>query len=359
MTAHDATTTGDRMTQSTAPTVPVLESHRFDVAALERYMREHVRGFRPPIEVSQFLGGQSNPTYHLRTGDAEYVLRRKPPGKLLPSAHAVDREYRVMTALGDTGVPVPRTFALCEDPEVLGTAFFIMEYVPGRILSDPLMPELTASERGALWDSMNDVLAHLHLVDWRAVGLEGFGRPGNYFARQIHRWTRQWQASKTREIPAMERLIEWLPANVPEGDETRVVHGDFRLGNLMLDAREPRVIALLDWELSTLGHPLADLAYNCLVWHATPAMYGGIEGLDLAATGIPPEAAYVARYCERAGRADGVTAFHLAFAMFRMAVIFEGIAQRARIGTAAGADAEQVGRLSIDYAERALALIDG
>ena len=311
------------------------------------------------MRVARIGGGQSNPTYRLRFPDRTVILRKQPAGELLPSAHAVDREHRVMQALAATDVPVPEMLHLCTDRSVIGTLFYVMAALDGRVIHDSAIPGVTPAERGAIYDSMNDVLARLHRVDWRAVGLEGFGKPGNYFARQIARWTRQWQASRTREIPAMERLIEWLPANVPEGDETRVVHGDFRLGNLMLDAREPRVIALLDWELSTLGHPLADLAYNCLVWHATPAMYGGIEGLDLAATGIPPEAAYVARYCERAGRADGVTAFHLAFAMFRMAVIFEGIAQRARIGTAAGADAEQVGRLSIDYAERALALIDG
>ncbi len=331
----------------------------FDPERLRAYLAGRVPGLGGPMRVARIGGGQSNPTYRLGFPDRTVILRKQPAGELLPSAHAVDREHRVMQALAATDVPVPEMLHLCADRTVIGTLFYVMAALDGRVIHDSAIPGVTPAERAAIYDSMNDVLARLHRVDWRAVGLEGFGKPGNYFARQIHRWSRQWQASKTREIAAMERLIEWLPAHVPEGDETTIVHGDYRLGNLMLDAREPRVIALLDWELSTLGHPLADLAYNCLIWHATPAMYGGIEGLGHAALGIPSEADYVARYCERTGRADGVSPFHLAFAMFRMAVIFEGIAQRARIGTAAAADAEQVGRLSVDYAERAVALIDG
>jgi aminoglycoside phosphotransferase (APT) family kinase protein len=246
----------------------------------------------------------------------------------------------------------------CGDRSVIGTLFYVMEALDGRVIHDSSIPGVSPAGRAAMYDSMNDVLARLHQVDWQAVGLEGFGRPGNYFARQISRWTRQWHASKTREIPEIDQLIAWLPANLPAGDdETTIVHGDFRLGNLMFHPREPRVIAILDWELSTLGHPLADLAHNCLLWHATRAMYYGVEDLDQAALGIPAEADYVRRYCARTGRQDGITAFHLAFAMFRFAVIFEGIAQRARIGTAAAADAEKVGRLSVDYAERAYALI--
>jgi aminoglycoside phosphotransferase (APT) family kinase protein len=331
----------------------------FDPARLQAYLAGRVPGLGGPMRAERIGGGQSNPTYRLRFPDRTVILRKQPAGELLPSAHAVDREHRVMQALAATDVPVPEMLHLCTDRSVIGTLFYVMAALDGRVIHDSAIPGATTTERRAIYDSMNDVLARLHRVDWRAVGLEGFGRPGNYFARQIHRWTRQWQASRTREMPAMERLIAWLPAHVPDGDETTIVHGDFRLGNLMLDAREPRVIALLDWELSTLGHPLADLAYNCLIWHATPEMYGGIEGLGHAALGIPSEAEHVARYCERTGRADGITPFHLAFAMFRMAVIFEGIAQRARIGTAAAANAEQVGRLSADYAERARALIDG
>jgi aminoglycoside phosphotransferase (APT) family kinase protein len=331
----------------------------FDPVRLQAYLAGRVPGLGGPMRVVRLGGGQSNPTYRLTFPDRSVVLRKQPSGELLPSAHAVDREHRVMQALAATDVPVPEMLHLCTDRAVIGTLFYVMAALDGRVIHDSAIPGVTPAERSAIYDTMNDVLARLHRVDWRAVGLEGFGKPGNYFARQIHRWTRQWQASKTREIPAIERLIAWLPAHVPDGDETRVVHGDFRLGNLMLHAREPRVIALLDWELSTLGHPLADLAYNCMVWHATPEMHGGIEGLGHAALGIPSEADYVARYCARTGRADGIGPFHMAFAMFRMAVIFEGIAQRARIGTAAADDAEQVGRLSVDYAERAVALIDG
>jgi aminoglycoside phosphotransferase (APT) family kinase protein len=358
MTPHDATLDGDRMTRGTVPTVPVLESHRFDVAALERYMREHVPGFRPPIEVSQFLGGQSNPTYHLRTGDGQYVLRRKPPGKLLPSAHAVEREYRVMTALGRTGFPVPRTFALCEDADVLGTAFFIMEYVPGRILSDPLMPELTSKERSALWDSMNAVLARLHLVDWRAVGLEDFGRPGNYFARQIHRWTAQYRASETERIESMERLIAWLPEHIPASDDTTLVHGDYRPGNMIVHPTEPRVAAVLDWELSTLGHPLADLAYHCLPFRLSPSELGGFAGEDLGRLGIPTEADYLAAYCRRTGR-PGIPDwdFYLAFAMFRLAGIAQGIMGRVIAGTANDPNARSRGERARPLADAGWATV--
>jgi aminoglycoside phosphotransferase (APT) family kinase protein len=242
---------------------------------------------------------------------------------------------------------------------VTGTLFYVMEALEGRVMADPALPGLEPAERAAVYDSMNQVMAQLHQVDWQAAGLLGFGRPGSYFERQIHRWTRQWYASKTREIPEIERLIAWLPAHLPPGDETTIVHGDFRMGNLMLHPQEPRVIALLDWELSTLGHPLADLAYNCVAYHAAVEDYGGLLGLDLASLGIPGEADYVARYCARTGRPDGITPFHLAFSMFRFAVIFEGIAARERAGIAASADAGQVGKLSIVYAKRAWALIDG
>jgi aminoglycoside phosphotransferase (APT) family kinase protein len=330
----------------------------FEPARLEPYLTARLRELSGPMTAERIGGGQSNPTYWLRFGDRTVVLRKQPAGELLPSAHAVDREHRVMAALGATAVPVPKMLHFCADRSVIGTLFYVMEALDGRVIHDSSIPGVPLPERAAMYDSMNDVLARLHRVDWQAVGLEGFGRPGNYFARQISRWTRQWHASKTREIPAIDRLIAWLPANLPAGDdETAIVHGDFRLGNLMFHPREPRVIAILDWELSTLGHPLADLAHNCLLWHATRAMYYGVEDLDQAALGIPAEPDYVRRYCERTGRRDGLTAFHLAFAMFRFAVIFEGIAQRARIGTAAAADAEKVGRLSVDYAERGYALI--
>jgi aminoglycoside phosphotransferase (APT) family kinase protein len=330
----------------------------FDPARLEPYLKAQLPELSGPMTAERIGGGQSNPTYWLRFGERAVVLRKQPAGELLPSAHAVDREHRVMAALAATAVPVPKMLHFCADRSVIGTLFYVMEALDGRVIHDSSIPGVSPAGRAAMYDSMNDVLARLHRVDWQAVGLEGFGRPGNYFARQISRWTRQWHASKTREIPEIDQLIAWLPANLPAGDdETTIVHGDFRLGNLMFHPREPRVIAILDWELSTLGHPLADLAHNCLLWHATRAMYYGVEDLDQAALGIPAEADYVRRYCARTGRQDGITAFHLAFAMFRFAVIFEGIAQRARIGTAAAADAEKVGRLSVDYAERAYALI--
>jgi aminoglycoside phosphotransferase (APT) family kinase protein len=332
----------------------------FDPARLEPYLKAQIPELSGPMTAERIGGGQSNPTYWLRFDEEAVVLRKQPAGELLPSAHAVDREHRVMAALAATDVPVPRMLHLCEDRQVIGTLFYVMEALDGRVVHDSSLPGVTPAARAQMYDSMNDALARLHLVDWQAVGLTGFGRPGDYFARQVSRWTRQWHASKTREIPEIDHLVAWLPDNLPAGaDETTIVHGDFRLGNLMFHPNEPRVIAILDWELSTLGHPLADLAHNCLLWHATRAMYHGVEDLDQKALGIPSEADYVRRYCERTGRADGLGTFHLAFAMFRFAVIFEGIAQRARIGTAAAADAEQVGRLSVDYARRAFALIAG
>ena len=331
----------------------------FDPARLEAYLKQVMPKLDGAMAVEKIGGGQSNPTYRLHFGDRPLILRKQPAGELLPSAHAVDREYRVQKALAATDVPVPEMLHLCEDRDVIGTLFYIMAAVEGRVLHDSALPGFSPDERAAMYESMNDVLARLHRVDWHAVGLDGFGRPGNYFARQINRWTRQWHASKTREIPEIDRLIDWLPAHLPAGDdETTIVHGDFRLGNLIFHPIEPRVVAILDWELSTLGHPLADLAFNCTLYHSTPVEHGGVMGLDLDALGIPREDDYVSRYCERVGRSDGITAFHLAFSMFRFAVIFEGIAQRARIGTATAANAEQVGAFSVAYAKRACALLD-
>jgi aminoglycoside phosphotransferase (APT) family kinase protein len=330
----------------------------FDPGRLAGYLQVRFPDLCAAMTVLPIGGGQSNPTFRLRFAGRDLILRKQPAGELLPSAHAVDREFRVQKALAGSGVPVPEMVHLCEDRAVIGTLFYVMEALDGRVMADPALPGLAPAERAAVYDSMSQVLARLHQVDWRAIGLEGFGRPGSYFERQINRWTRQWYASKTREIPEVERLIAWLPLNLPTGDETRVVHGDYRMGNLMLHPREPRVIALLDWELSTLGHPLADLAYNCVVYYAAAEDYGGLLGVDLEASGIPSEQDYVARYCERTGRADGITPFHLAFSMFRFAVIFEGIAARARAGIAASADAEEVGKLSIVYARRACALIE-
>ena len=332
----------------------------FDPHRLAGYLSERLPELRGAMAVERIGGGQSNPTYWLRFGREKVVLRKQPSGELLPSAHAVDREHRVQAALAGSDVPVPRMLHVCLDRDVIGTLFYVMEGLDGRVTQDSSLPGVAPDERGAMYDSMNDALARLHRVDWRSAGLEGFGREGSYFSRQISRWTRQWQASKTRDIPEILRLIEWLPANIPPGeDETSIVHGDFRVGNLIFHRTEPRVIAILDWELSTLGHPLADLAFNCILYHSTPEDYGGVAGLDAGALGIPPEEAYVRRYCDRVGRADGITPFHLAFSMFRFAVIFEGIAQRARAGTAASADAAHVGRLSVSFARRACALIEG
>jgi aminoglycoside phosphotransferase (APT) family kinase protein len=333
-------------------TTEVRETHRFDVASLERYMREHVEGFTGPLTVRQFHGGQSNPTYYLEAPSGKYVLRRKPPGKLLPSAHAVDREYRVLTALGATDVPVPRTYALCEDPAVVGTAFYIMQYVHGRVMTDPMLPDVTRAERTALFDDMNRVLALLHRVDVDAVGLADFGRPGNYFARQIHRWTQQYRASETEKIEAMECLIAWLPGHIPADDQTTLVHGDYRSGNMLMHPTEPRVAAVLDWELSTLGHPLADLAYHCMPYRLGPGTLGGFVQEDLAGLGIPSEQEYVAAYCRRVGR-DGIVDwdFYVAFSMFRLSAIAQGIMGRVIAGTANDARARERGERARPLAE--------
>jgi aminoglycoside phosphotransferase (APT) family kinase protein len=340
-------------------TTEVRETHRFDVAALERYMRGHVEGFRGPVAVRQFHGGQSNPTYYLASPGGKYVLRRKPPGKLLPSAHAVDREYRVITALNRTDVPVPRTYALCEDQAVIGTAFYIMEYVHGRLMVEPNLPGVAPAERALLFDEMNRVLALLHTVDVAAVGLADFGRPGNYFERQIHRWTQQYRASETEKIEAMERLIEWLPGHVPADGQTTIVHGDYRSGNMLMHPTEPRVVAVLDWELSTLGHPLADLAYHCMPYRLGPGTLGGFVHEDLAALGIPSEEAFLASYCRRVGRpAIGDWEFYVAFSMFRLSAIAQGIMGRVIAGTANDARARERGERARPLAEAAWGVIE-
>jgi aminoglycoside phosphotransferase (APT) family kinase protein len=335
-------------------TMPVREAHLFDVAALERYLRAHVEGFDGPVEVTQFKGGQSNPTFLVSAGAKPYVVRRKPPGKLLPSAHAVEREYRVITALSATGVPVPRTYALCEDESVIGTPFYVMDFVSGRIFWEPTLPGLSPTERAAVYDAMNDAIARLHRVDPAKVGLSDYGKPGNYFARQIARWTKQYQASETRPIEAMHRLIEWLPEHVPPGDETSIVHGDYRLDNMVFHDSEPRVLALLDWELSTLGHPLADFSYNCMQWRLGKETGRGLAGEDIRSLGIPAEKDYVAAYCRRTGRDTiGHWDFCLAYNMFRLAAILQGIAGRIEQGTAASAHAAQTAAMARPIAEHA------
>ncbi len=330
-------------------------AHAFDVAALHAHLEGHLAGYAGPLTVRRFEGGQSNPTYQLVTPGRRYVMRSKPgpKAKLLPSAHAIEREYAVMHALHGSEVPVPRMLLLCEDEGVIGRAFYVMEFVEGRVLWEQSLPGFTPDGRGAVYDEMNRVIAALHRVDVERAGLLGYGKPGNYFERQIARWSRQYQASLCPElapIAAMDRLIEWLPAHLPAGArderEVAVVHGDFRLDNLVFHPNEPRIVAVLDWELSTLGHPLADFSYHCMSWHIAPGSFRGIGGLDLAALGIPGERAYIERYCRRTGRADldAVLAdwnFYLAYNLFRMAGILQGIARRVVDGTAASAQARE------------------
>ena len=331
-----------------AGTMPVSERNRFDLAKLEAYLREHIDGFAGALEVEQFKGGQSNPTFRLSAGGKRYVLRRKPPGKLLPSAHAVDREYRVMTALRDSDVPVPRTWCLCADESVIGTPFFVMDYVDGRIFWDPSLPGMNGPGRAAIFAEMNRVIAALHKIDLQALGLADYGKTGDYLARQIARWTKQYRASETEKIEAMERLIEWLPENIPADNETTIVHGDYRLDNLIFHPTDSRIAAVLDWELSTLGHPLADFAYHCMSWHVPGGgPFGGMSGLDLEALGIPFEAEHLAAYCRRVGRGPidpDHWDFYIAYNMFRAAGIAQGIMGRVVDGTAASEHAAEVGR---------------
>ncbi len=335
-------------------TKPVSGSHAFDIEALQAYLAAHLDGFAGPLQVQQFKGGQSNPTYKLDTPGCSYVMRTKPGpvARLLPSAHAIEREFRVMRALQRTAVPVALMHVLCEDESVIGRAFYVMEYVEGRVLWDQSLPGLSTSQRAAIYDEMNRVISAMHLVNPAAVGLADYGKPGNYFERQIGRWSRQYRASVTEPIEAMDRLIEWLPAHIPDSarDEAQVsiVHGDYRLDNVIFHPTEPRILAVLDWELSTLGHPLADFSYHCMAWHIPYTMGRGIGGRDIASLGIPTEAEYVRRYCERTGRGDPVALaadwnFYLAYNLFRIAAILQGIAKRVVDGTAASAEAREAG----------------
>jgi len=324
---------------------------------VEEWLRGHVEGFRGPLAAERFAGGQSNPTYRLRAGSGDYVLRKKPPGPLLPSAHAVDREFRVMRALAATAVPVPRVLALCEDDRVAGSAFYVMDYLDGRIFWDQRLPSVAPDDRREMFRSMNRVIADLHSVDYRALGLEDFGRPGNYMARQIARWSRQYRASETAKQPAMDALIDWLPAHLPPEGRPAIVHGDYRMDNLVFHKTEPRVIGVLDWELSTIGDPLADFAYHALTWRVTPELFRGLAGVDFAALGIPGEAEYVAAYCARSGRGPIANwEFYLVYSLFRLAAILQGIARRAIDGTAASADAAATGATAIPMGEQAWAL---
>ena len=335
----------------------VARAAGFDAGRLDAFLRGAVPGLAGTMRLARTGGGQSNPTFFVDYDTRALVMRKQPVGELLPSAHAVDREYRVMRALGPAGVPVPRVVLFHAGRDVVGTPFYLMEKLEGRVFAAHSLPGLAPAERGAMYRSMADTLATLHRVDPAAAGLADYGKPGNYFARQVARWSRQWEASRTRENPALDRLIAWLPGHIPEGDETVVCHGDFRIGNLMFDPVEPRVIAILDWELSTLGHPLADLGFNAMAWHTRPDEYGGLRGLDLDALGIPSLDDYVAHYLRAAGRQDGIVPFHVAFALFRFAVIFEGIAARAAAGNAASDDASEAGKLGPAFAKRAVELV--
>lgn len=340
-------------------TMPISDRQKFDLAALAAYMEQHVDGFSADLagslSVEQFKGGQSNPTFKLTAGDRHYVMRSKPApaAKLLPSAHAIEREFKVMQALHGAGFPAARQYALCSDEAVIGRAFYIMEFVEGRVLWDQSLPGMTPQQRGEIYDEMNRVISQLHNIDYAAIGLADYGKPGNYFARQIDRWSKQYKASETETIEAMEKLMEWLPAHIPAGDDTSIVHGDFRMDNMIFHPTKPKVLAVLDWELSTLGHPLADFSYHCMSWHVKPGQFRGIAGLPLGELGIPSEREYVARYRERTGKSisEQDFTFCLAYNLFRMAGILQGIMKRYVDGTAASAQAKAAGQAARPMAE--------
>lgn len=331
----------------------------FEPDALDRYLRAHVPHVDGNMEITPITGGQSNPTYFVTYPQARLVLRKRPAGPVLPSAHSVDREYRIIQALAATNVPLPKALAYCAHPEVIGTPFYVMERLEGRVFADCSLPDVSAADRRAMFFAMADTLACLHQVDWRALGLANYGREGNFFDRQIGRWTRQWALSKTRDLPDIDRLMDWLPRHVPPDELTTIAHGDYRIGNLMFHPTEPRIVGVLDWELSTLGHPLADLAFSALAWRLLPAEYMGMRGLDHAGLGIPSESEYLSRYYAAFPGSAMASPFHVAFSLFRLAVIFEGIAARARSGTAIAANAAQTGELAAGFARRAVQTIEG
>ena len=344
---------GTGLITSTLSVEPVLEQHAFPVDRLEAYMAEHVEGFQGPVEVGQFLGGMSNPTFMLEDGNGtRYVMRKKPPGVLLPSAHAVDREYKVITALGQTDVPVARTFALCEDEGVIGKMFYIMEHKEGRVIRDFSMPGYSNADRTAHWNMMVEVLARLHKVDFAEVGLEGYGRVGGYMARQVKRWSQQYEASKTDEIEEFDKLIVWLNNNMPDDTVTTIVHGDFRMENLIFDPERPEVLAVIDWELGTLGNPISDLAYNSLTYHYGDPARADITEDDLEALGIPDEQQAVENYCRHTGRA-GIPGwnFYLVLSLFRLGAISQGVYKRGLDGNASSPEAVERGAAARRLAE--------
>ncbi len=342
-----------------AQLTPVRKAHRFDENALDRYLKNNLAGYTGASRVQQFEGGQSNPTFLLTAGGKQFVMRKKPPGKLLPSAHQVEREYRVMKALEKTTVPVPKMLLLCENDSIIGTPFFLMEYVSGRVLGDLTLPDMSPEERHAIYFDMIRVLAALHSVDYVALGLENYGKPGNYFSRQIGRWSKQYVAAKTDEIDSMERLMTHLPASVPEDDTSCIVHGDFRMENMLFHPTEPKVAALLDWELSTLGHPLGDLGYSCMPYHSGVAGKPSLVGLTGAETGIPTEQEFVAEYCRLTGRQSIQNLnFYLAFSYFRLASILQGVYKRGIMGTASSTEAIERGRMAREMADLAWSLLE-
>jgi aminoglycoside phosphotransferase (APT) family kinase protein len=325
----------------TTDAVPVLVQHRFDEASLERYLLAHVEGFTAPLAVQQTQGGMSNPTFILTDGAGKrYVMRKKPPGKLLPSAHAVDREFRVISALWPMDVPVARPYVLCQDPAVIGTDFYIMDFVAGRVFRTVSLPNMEPAERRTIYCAMVDTLAKLHNVDYRAVGLTDYGRVGGYLGRQVTRWSQQYEASKTDDLPAMDKLMAWLPKHIPNDDETTIAHGDYRLENLIFHLSEPRVLAVIDWELGTLGAPLSDLAYNCLFYHIADPTRGDITNIDYASYGIPSEDEYVVRYCTQTRRKEiPHWNFYIVLSLFRLAAISQGVYKRGLDGNASSPEA--------------------
>ena len=342
----------------------VSSAHQFDESALQSWLVLNLQGFKGPLTVEMFKGGQSNPTYKLVTPSKSYVMRAKPGpvAKLLPSAHAIEREFKVMRGLQNTDVPVAQMHVLCEDETVIGRAFYVMEFVQGRVLWDQSLPNMNNAQRASIYDEMNRVISALHTVDYQACGLADYGKPGNYFERQIGRWSKQYVASETQPIPEMNHLMQWLPANMPasalDASKVSIVHGDYRLDNLMFHPSESKVMAVLDWELSTIGHPLADFSYHCMAWHIPPGTFRGIGGLDVAALGIPTEAEYIHKYCDRTGLATPSDLkndwyFYLAYNMFRIAAILQGIAKRVEAGTASSEQAKASGAGARPMAELA------
>jgi aminoglycoside phosphotransferase (APT) family kinase protein len=325
-----------------------------ETAKLSAWLQIYVPSFAGPFEVTALQGGQSNPTYRLESVSHSLVLRRKPEGELLASAHAVDREFRIVQALENTAIPVAHVYGLCEDDAVIGSAFYVMDYVDGRHFMDPRLPGMSPTDRSAVFDSMNDVIAKLHMLDPAAVGLADFGRPGNFVERQIARWSRQYRASETAPIDAMDRLIEWLPSRTPVQDQISIVHGDYKLDNMIVHKTEPRIVALLDWELSTLGDPLVDFAYHAMAWRIAPDLFRGLAGADLAALGIPSEDDYLDAYCRRCARQRPANwDFYIVFCMFRIAAILQGILKRAEQGTAVSDSAIDVGGRGRQIAQQA------